>query len=459
MATPNLPLQTIVDVVVQVSPQAPTQPTFNQGLIIGNSGIINSQTTRLVKITSANDLLSLGFTTSSPEYLAAQIYFSQLTPALFLWVGAQDPSGLNTVIPHVASEGTGYVVGDILAVVQGPAVGGTVSVSTIGVGGTVTGTTLLTSGHGYSVANGLTTTGGSGVGAQVDISSIGEPALQAAIACRNARSDWYEFCVLGASSADVSALATWAQSATPVVTYFYVTADVTVLNNTPGNFAAVLKAAAFNRVIGVYSTAQGGLAPNNIYADAALMGVACGLTTGLANSFFTLKFKQLVGITTEPLSINQVGNVESINVNLYLNFNNSFNVFEQGKMADGSFFYHISNLDILVSNIQFSVMGRLVSTPAIPQSDPGETQIIQAVNEAAAQSALIGFIAGGVWKGVQIINLKNGDSVPNGYLAQAYPFSTQSAANRAAGQAMPVYLAIIEAGAIHFVVIGVYVQR
>ena len=456
---PTLPLSDIVDVIVEISPQAPATPTFNQGLIIGASGVINSQTTRLIKVGSPNDVLAAGFATSDPEYIAASLYFSQTPTPLFGWIGAQDPSGLNTVVIHSGNAGSGYAVNDVLTVVQGAASGGTIKVTTVDGSGALTGIALLTSGTGYSVASGLTTTGGTGSGAEVDISSIGEPALQAAIACRNANFSWYEFMITDAADADHLALALWAQTASPQVVYFYSTNDANVLSGAAGNIAEIMHADEYGRVFGMYNTTQSGLYPNNIYAAAAAMGVACGLTTELPNSYYTMKFKQLVGIATEPLTLTQIGLLEGYGLNLYLNYANAYNILEQGTFPDGTFFDETVNLDILVSNIQFNVMDLLTASPAIPQTDPGETQLMQAVNAAGALSASIGFIAPGTWKGVQIINLKYGDTVPNGYLSQAYPYSTQSSANRDARQAMPIYLAITEAGATHSLVVGVYVMR
>jgi hypothetical protein len=465
MSSPaTLPLSNIVNVTVLISPQAPAQPQFNQGLIVGNSGAIPS--------TGANSRMRLypfgnwsaamlgdGFTLTSPEYIAASLYFSQSPTPLYLWVGCQDPAGLNVVIPHAGNAGTGYHVGDVVTVTQGSAAGGTLKVTTIGGSGAVTGLALVTSGTGYSVATALNTTGGLGTGLEVDISSVGEPALQAVIACRAKSFAWYGFMVTDAADADHLALALWAQTASPYVVYFYNTADAAVLNNTGGNIAAVMQAANYNRALGWYSTTQSGLFPNNIYTSAAALGVAMGLTTGLANSYFTLKFKALTGVGTEPITQTQVTALEGLNINLYLNYANSYSFGEQGEMANGQFFDQISNLDILVSNIQYGIMNLLTGSPSIPQTDPGEAQLIHVVNQAADVSRQIGFIAGGVWQGVQIINLQPGTTLPKGYLAQAYPYSTQLPADRAARKAMPIYLAIILAGAVHSLVIGVYVQR
>lgn len=461
MSSATLPLDLIVDVVVQIAPQAPAQPTFNQGLIIGPSGIIPAvgANSRVRKYTSLAQMLTDGFSTSDPEYIAASLYFSQQPTAQFLWVGCQNPSGINGVAIHGANEGTGYQVGDVLTVVQGSASGGTVQVTTLGGSGAVTGIALLTAGDGYTTGSSLATTGGHGTGAEVDIASVLEPALLAAIACRQASSAWYTFMVTDAVDADHLALAGWAQTADPVAVYFYSTSDAAVLGNSGGNIATTMKASNFDRVFGMYNTTQTGLFPNNIYAAAAAMGVSAGLNTGLANSYYTMKFKQLVGIGTEPLTISQITTLESLNINLYLSYANAYTFLEQGTMANGQFFDEIINLDMLVSAIQFSVMNLLVGNPAIPQTDPGETQLIQAVNQACESSRLIGFLAGGVWDGVQILKLLPGQTIPLGYLSQAPPYSTQTQSDRQARKAMPIYTAIIEAGAVHSVLIGVYVQR
>jgi hypothetical protein len=189
------------------------------------------------------------------------------------------------------------------------------------------------------------------------------------------------------------------------------------------------------------------------------MGNAMGLNSGLPNSFFTLMFKQMVGISSEPLTQAQVNTLTSLNMNINLNYGNSFTFFQKGQMSNGQRFWQIINIDMLTASIQFNIMDQFVSLPAIPQTDPGETFLIHAVNQAAAQAALIGFIGPGVWEGVQILSLTPGTALPSGYYAQAPSYATQSATNRIARQAMPIYLAIIEAGAAESILIGVYVQQ
>ena len=72
----------------------------------------------------------------------------------------------------------------------------------------------------------------------------------------------------------------------PVAVY-QSTSDANVLTGSSDVFS-YMKANGYQRVFGQYTTTQSGLFPNNIYAGAAAMGIAMGLNTGLAGSYFTM---------------------------------------------------------------------------------------------------------------------------------------------------------------------------
>lgn len=464
MTVATLPLQPVVDVTVLISPQAPATPTFNQGLIVGTSAIIGSVTganPRIRQYTTLAQIAADGFATNSPEYIAASIYFSQSPAPLYLWVGRQDLTAIATITLG-AVPGTGYAVGDTFSITQGGASLGT-GIIVAETAGVPTSVAIIPGQQGtlYSVANNLATVAVTGVGInlEVDITAIGETPLQAIQACRTASPAWYLVVALAAVDADHIAIGEWAQAQTPQLVYFYTTTTAASLNGTTGNVFSVLKTGNYSRAFGIYSTIQGGLAPNNIYAAVAAMGVAMGLNTGLANSYFTMKFKQLVGIVTEPLSQTQINVIEGNNGNLYLSYANSYTWLEQGMVANGQFFDEVLNLDMLGSDIQYSCVDLLVGNPAILQTNPGQGQILNAVNGACSRSAARGFVSGGIWEGVTILNLSPGDAIPNGYLSQSPAYATQSKSDRAARKSMPVYVAIIESGAVHSILIGVYVQQ
>ena len=218
-----------------------------------------------------------------------------------------------------------------------------------------------------------------------------------------------------------------------------------------------MKAAQYERAPGIYSTTQGGFAPNNIYAGAALMGEVMGLNTGLAGSYFTAWGKPLAGIIPEPITQTQYNAIAGKNCNVYTNFG-SFPLVSPGKMPNGYYIDLVIFLDVLTANITYNLMNLLTSLPALPITDTGEQQAIHQVNLACQQMVDIGFLSPGIWNGVTLLNLSPGDPVAAGYLCQALPVAQLSAGARAARQLQPIYLAIICSDAAQMITVAVVVQ-
>ncbi|HEY1645141.1 MAG TPA: DUF3383 family protein [Candidatus Saccharimonadales bacterium] len=475
MSANPLPLSLIVDLtIITASPQV-ASPTYNRGLVIGNSGVIpssgvNPRVRIYLYATWSSSMINDGFSTSSPEYICAQMYFSQSPPPQSIAVGCQDPTAIGAA--SVATGGTGYVVGDQVTVVQSGASNGVLQV-TAAPSGVVTGVALIVGkqGKNYTVASSLATTGGTGSGLEVNITAIGETCLQAAMACRSVNGTWYPFMVTTAQSADNIALSSWAQSQVGT-TYLGNSQEANVLNGIANNTFAQIFGANNSRTWMQYATTQGDLYPNQIYFTASVMGCLMANNTQLANSAYTAKFSAgvpLVGVYTEPLDNTQIQNIEGTvaaqgpNGNLYLNYADAFNVLEQGTMmAPGVFWDQVLGLDILATNIQYNIMNLLTSVPKVPQTDAGQQLLVQAVEAALNQAVTVGFIASsGIWQGQPInvgTGLVTGQSLPSGYLVLTPKYSQVSQASIAARQAPPIYVALIEAGAVHFVTIAVMVQ-
>lgn len=457
MAQPALPLSLVEPISVQISPQFPSVPTFNQGLIIGSSTVI-PYTTRIEQFNSLSAILAAGFLTTSPEYIAAELYFAQSPAPQTLWVGLQNSSGINAV--SIAVGGTGYLVGDVCGITQAGATGGQVTVTAVNAG-VVTGIRLLNSGNAYTAGTGLPTTGGTGTGLTITITGTGETALQAIIECQAASAAFYGVYCCSTVDADILAIAPYVQGLVGIdpTLFVYNTADAACASGAPNNLFAQLKALSYNRVVGIYSTTQAGAFPNNAYAGAAVLGMLMGLNTGLANSEFTAMFKNLVSIAPEPLSQTQVGTIENNYGNVFVGYQYSYTWFEKGTVPSGNYVDEVMGLDYLITDIQISVANALVSVPSIPQTNAGQQFLINACTGACQRAVTRGFLAPAVWQGQQVLNLSAGDPVPLGYLIQSQSYAVQSASDRAARKAMPIYIAVIEAGAVQFVAINVYVQR
>ena len=299
------------------------------------------------------------------------------------------------------------------------------------------------------------------VGRQDTASSPEESFLEAITDCRDKEDSWYVGICLGSDKEDHIAIAAWAEATTPSTIYAFTTWDADVITSSPSpvGIFEYLKVLDYSRTIGQYATTQSDVYPNNIYAMVGVMGYVCGQNSGLANSSFTLKFKEETGIATEPLTSTQRGYIENQNGNIFLSYGNYYDWFEQGVMADGTFFDEKISLDMLVNDMQLAISDLLNSTPKIPQTDGGVGQMVHAINQTCENSVRLGFLAPGTWTGVDLLNLKTGDTLPNGYLVQAEALADQSTADRQLRKSVPLYVAIKEAGAVHSVVIGIYVDR
>lgn len=463
MATiPPLSLSNLVDISVTVSPAAATANSLNQGLFIGNSSVIpaygaNSRLRQYSAQTFTSAMLTDGFTVNSPEYIGLQTYFDQNPQAQFGWAGVQETTAIATLIIDAA--GTGWAVGDLFSVTQSGA-NNFIGRVTAEAGGIPSAIEIVQQGQGFSVATGLPTVAispSTGTGLTVTITAIGETLLQAAVACRNTNSTWYGLSVYNPVDADNLALAEWADPLWQTTRYYAWSADVAIANGTAGNLALQLQALKL-RTIGVYSTTQSGLFPNNIYAAAALMGVEMGGNTGLPSSFFTDAHKQLVGIAPEPVSQTQYGNIKNANFNVYGNFQ-PYQLLEPGFASNGDPSYLWLYLAVLVSQMQINLVNVLQSLPVVPQNNAGQHFLLQAADTSCAYVAAIGFLATGTWQGAAVLNgLSTGQSLPLGYLNQSPSYATQSQGDRDAGKAVPILCAITTAGAVQSLLVGIYAE-
>jgi len=290
------------------------------------------------------------------------------------------------------------------------------------------------------------------IGVRDNTSSPEETVLEALTDCRIKQADWYIVYSTDVTKEEIPEIALYVESAVPSTIFAYNTLEMGVLieNPTPADVCTELKDLSYSRSIGMYTTSA--------HAICGIMGYACGANSGLANSAFTLFGKMIVGATTENLTYNQKSIVEAKNCNLYLNYANYYNVFEPGVMANGFFFDQIINRDMLVNDIQLSCMDLLYQNRKIPQTEAGMGMIYNALVTACELAVTRGHLAPGTYTGVPFLNLNTGDALPNGYIIQTTPLADQSPADRALRKAVPFYVTIKEAGAVHSITIEVIVN-
>lgn len=367
----TLPLDDIVNVSINIGASTTIRTNFNVALIVGNSSIIKPEE-RVKTYSKISEMISDGWKGNEPEFLAAQIYFSQVPKPIKVAIGLWDKKS-------------------------------------------------------------------------------GETAVQAISACRICNSEWYTGYVCELSKDETIEVAKFIESASPSSTFAYSTSDSEVQENKKGNLVEQLKELSLRRTIGQYSTIN--------HSIIAAIGFAMGANTQTANSAYTLKFKEEIGIKPEALSSTQKTSLKMNNCNVYVNRGSVYNLFEDGVMADGTPFDEILNSDILTNNIQLSVINALQSNSKISQTDPGMDNLLNYITAPLEKARSIGFIAPGVWKGQPILSVKKGDVLPRGYLVLSDSIDSQSQADREARKSPPIYVLAKLAGSLEGISISVNVGK
>lgn len=306
------------------------------------------------------------------------------------------------------------------------------------------------------------------VGAKYDTD---EDMLATVRACREANSEWYVAIPLGIDDADILKIAEWAESAQPDTLFAYTTAKTVNLSShengqgldagddTKGIFLR-LKEKNYRRSFGQYCAQE-----DTPDAVVATMGYAMGANRGTNGSAYTLAYKKLPGITPDDLTEAQVqwvvGDSETTgtNGNVYVRRAETYDVLQQGTMADGTHFDEILNLDMLKNEIVLSVMDLLTSVNKVPGTEAGVASIVNRINRACDKFVNSGFIAPGVWNGGTVLTLEDGMTLPNGYIVLSEAVADQSQADRDMRKSPPIYVCIKTAGAIEFVTVEVNVNR
>lgn len=489
MALKNvLPLNPVVNIIVNLSTISAPRKAFNLACLIGNvpAAVTDfDDDTRIVKYDSLNSMLEAGFTTSDRLYKAASLIFGQAKVPPMVAIGkistiTRKVAGQNTYTITTNAEdndtvtfdgvtltaGTDFQVGDdaaatatnlasvmdanatISAIYKVTVEGAVITVTEKNAGAGNTPGAMTTSGT-IVISAGTATTSSTSTGT--------ETPLETYTACRQDDSEWYVgiYCNTMTDS-DILEIAQYNESCTPDSLFAFTTNESAVYDPNDGGIFSQLQSLQYRRTIGQYSTSE-------VDAIAAIIGWAMGAMTGTNNSAYTLAYKREVGVQAENymqrFTSNQVNAIKGFKGNVYINRGEYYNIFEEGTMFDGTWFDEMIYLDKFKNDCQLSLMDILVADNKVPQTEAGMSRLKQAIKEECDKMVNIGFIAAGVWKSTTVLKLEYGDTLPNGYLIQSEAINDQTQADRDARKAPPIYVSLKLAGAIHHVTVQVDVNR
>lgn len=491
----GLSVSDVVNVTINMSPIAAAVRNFGALLVLGSSSVIDTNE----RIRSYTTLTAVGndFGQTAPEYLAAQNFFSQSPQPSVLYIGrwaqtatsgllhgahlstsqqaianfqAITNGGFNITIDGTVKNITGLnfsgaanlnAVAAIIATALGAsanAVWGAnnqrfdIISKTTGATSTVS---YASAGTGTDVSTLLGLTAASGASAPV----AGIPAetlLSAVAQMANISNDWYGLAVaaIGLVDADQIAVSGFIEAANPSRIFGITTQAAATLDPTSTtDLAYVLAAAKYRRTFIQYSS-------SSPYAVTSMYGRAFTVDFTGNRTTITLKFKQEPGVTAETLTETQAATLKAKKCNVFVNYNNSTAIIQEGQMSDGSFFDEVHGLDFTQNDVQTAVYNALYTSPTkIPQTDAGNEILANVVSARLAQGVTNGLIAPGVWNSAGFGALSQGDTLDKGYYVYAPPVSSQSQADREARKAVTMQCAIKLAGAVHSANVIINVNR
>ena len=489
----GLSVSDVVNVQVNMSPIAAAVRNFGALLILGYSSVID--TSERVRQYTTIAGVAADFGTSAPEYLAASLFFSQSPQPSVLYLGKWAKTATSGVLHGGTLSAAQQALSNFTAVSSGGlkiTIDGTLKTLTainlsavVNLNGVASAVTTALAGSGTVTWNATysrfdvvsATTGASssvtyatapGTGtdisglmglvtsvASVPVNGIVAESLLSAVQACAPFGDWYGLTVADGTvvNADHLAVAGYIEASSPSRIYGITTQDPNVLTTATTDIASQAQALNYKRTFTQYSS-------SSPYAIASLYGRAFTVDFTANNSTITLKFKQEPGVAAETLNETQAATVKSKNCNIFVNYNNSTAIIQEGVMANGYFFDEVHGLDWLQNDMQTAIYNALYTSPTkIPQTDAGVNQLIAAVEASCERAVNNGLVAPGVWNAPGFGAIDQGQTLAKGYYVYAPPVSSQSQADRAARKAPTLQAAVKLAGAVHFANVIVNVNR
>lgn len=488
----GLSVSDVVNVQVVMSPKAAAMRNFGSLLILGASNAID--TNERLRLYTSLDAIATDFGTTAPEYLAADLYFSQTPQPAVCYIGkwAQAATsgilhgGILTTAQQALANFTAIINGGMKITIDGTQksltalnfsgatnLNGIASIVTTALAGAGTVTwnatygrfevTSATTGATSTVSQATAPTSGTDVSGLLGLATgsavagiAAESMLSAVTTLANMSNDWYGLNVAasGIQDSDRLAVAGFIEGASVSRIYGITTQNTAVLDPTQTtDIASQLKALNYKRTFVQYSS-------SSPHAAASLFGRAFTVDFNGSNTTITLKFKQEPGVAAENLTETQAAALKSKNCNVLVQYNNQTAIVQEGVMVNGYFFDEVHGTDWLQNDVQTAIYNLLyTSTTKIPQTDAGVNMILATIESCLDQAVNNGLVAPGVWSAAGFGALAQGQTLSKGYYVYAPPVSSQAQADREARKAPVIQCAIKLAGAVHSVNTIINVNR
>lgn len=194
-----------------------------------------------------------------------------------------------------------------------------------------------------------------------------------------------------------------------------------------------------------------------VYPDVSYAALALSVNYALENSTLTMKFKQLTGIETVPLTETQLSSLKARRINTYVSMGNSSSVVREGVQSADSWFTdsHV-NLSNYKEELQVEVFNVFMRNKKVKYTSAGQDLLVSAAAKINNR-----YIRNGTFADREEETTDNETgytTLPACTIAPApiYSATTSERANRVAP---PIAIVAYEAGAFHSVAIDVTVYN
>lgn len=202
------------------------------------------------------------------------------------------------------------------------------------------------------------------------------------------------------------------------------------------------------------------------YKEVSIAARFSGVNFSANNSVITAKFKTLPSMTPDTLTLKDIQTLEKKRVNYYTKFANSAIYSEGTTCSDDAFIDVRYALDWFVNAIQVDTFNLLKASGRIPQTEQGQSVIVDVLNRVCRQALANGMIAGNQISEAMTNDIRsttgNNDFngfLPNGYLIWSQPVAEQSLSDRNQRKATAKKVWLKSSGAIHSVEIIVNLEN
>lgn len=492
MATKALAVDRVVNVTINLQPLAASRRNFGVLLIAGSSDVISPA--ERIRTYTGIDGVAADFGISAPEYLAAELFFSQSPRPAILQIGrwvktpshAQLFGGILNAEESAIANFAGITDGALAISVGGEeqtllgldfsdatnlnAVAAIIDAKASG-----TGVACSFDGERFCLTSRLAgknatlnycgeAASGTDVAPLLKLSKAtslapqdGQEAesLKECVVALADRGDWYGFAVAdpGITVDEHLACASYLQACAKSRIYAATITDTRVLDSVyKDDLASRAKALKLSRCFVCYS--------KNPYAAISAIGRAFTVNFSANRATITLKFKQLPSVTAEGLTESQANTLAAKRCNVFAAYNNDTAILQEGVMSGDAWFDEIHGTDWLQNAVQTELWNLLYqSKTKIPQTNSGVNQLIACIENVLEQAVNNALVAPGVWNGDGFGQIERGDYLPKGYYVYSEPIELQAQSEREQRKAPPIQCAIKLAGAIHSVDVAINVNR